>query len=184
MRTQLTLLHDVATVLHRYATKEMSYVWSPAKKFTTWRRLWVALAQAEKELGLPITDEQVQEMKDNVENIDYELAERKEAEFRHDVMGHVHAFGAACPKAKPIIHLGATSCFVGDNTDIIQMRDALMLLRRKMAKLLHVMKQFALENKDVPTLGFTHCQPAQLTTVGKRMCLWMQVGDLRVTWEC
>lgn len=117
---------------------------------------------------------QLEEMRANLDNIDFELAEQKEKEFRHDVMGHVHAFGVACPTAMPIIHLGATSCFVGDNTDLIQMKQALLLVRRKLLKLLNVMKDFALQYKDLPTLGFTHCQPAQLTTVGKRMALWMQ----------
>lgn len=161
-------------LIDRYATKEMSLVWSPLRKFSTWRRLWVALAQAQRELGLAVTEQQVEEMRANIYNIDFELAAQKEKEFRHDVMGHVHAFGVACPTAMPIIHLGATSCYVGDNTDIIQMKEALVLVRRKMLKLLKTMSDFALQYKDLPTLGFTHFQPAQLTTVGKRMALWMQ----------
>jgi len=158
----------------RYSTKEMSLIFSPFNKFVTWRKLWIALARAEKELGVDISDEQIQAMEANVDNIDWALAEAKEKEFRHDVMAHVHTFGAACPIAKGIIHAGATSCYVGDNTDLIQMREALSLLRRKLVQLLDVMRQFAVEHKDLPTLGFTHYQPAQLTTVGKRCCLWMQ----------
>ncbi|CAN0230696.1 unnamed protein product [Ectocarpus sp. 6 AP-2014] len=161
-------------LVQRYASKEMSFVWSPVKKFRTWRLLWIALATAEKELGLDITDEQLEEMRSQVDNIDWDYAAKKEAEFRHDVMGHVHAFGHVCPKAMPIIHLGATSCFVGDNTDIVQIRDALLLLRRKLVKFLDVVKAFAAEHRALPTLGFTHYQPAQLTTVGKRATLWMQ----------
>jgi len=158
----------------RYASKEMSFVWSPAKKFSTWRKLWLVLAESEKELGLGITDEQLEEMRNHLTDIDYELADKKETELRHDVMAHVHTFGTVCPKAKPIIHLGATSCFVGDNTYIIQMRDSLILVREKMVKLLNIMKTFALKYADMPCLGFTHFQAAQLTTVGKRCALWMQ----------
>eukprot|EP01031_Cornospumella_fuschlensis_P036697 gene36697-44518_t len=161
-------------LVERYASKEMSYIWSPEKKFTTWRQLWIALAESEKELGLDISEEQIQEMKQHVNDIDYELAEKKEAEFRHDVMAHVHTFGVKCPKAMPIIHLGATSCYVGDNTDLVQMRESLQLVLSKLAALLRIMKQFALSHKQLPTLGFTHLQPAQLTTVGKRCALWMQ----------
>lgn len=159
--------------LTRYASKEMSYIWSPAKKFSTWRKLWLALAEVEQQLGLSITDEQLEEMRNNLENIDFELAEKKEAEFRHDVMAHVHAFGVKCPKAMPIIHLGATSCYVGDNTDLIQIKESLVLVQDKLLGLLNVMKQFADKYKSMPTLGFTHFQPAQLTTVGKRCTLWM-----------
>lgn len=159
----------------------MSYLWSPQKKFSTWRRLWLALAEAEKELGLDITDEQLNEMRENISNIDYELAEQKESEFRHDVMAHVHTFGTKCPKAMPIIHLGATSCFVGDNTDLIQIRESLVLVRTKVLAVLKVMRDFADKYKDLPTLGFTHFQPAQLTTVGKRCTLWMQ--DLLMDFE-
>lgn len=161
-------------LVERYASKQMSYIWSPAKKFSTWRKLWLALAESEQSLGLDISNEQLDEMRAHLEDIDYELAERKEAEVRHDVMAHVHVFGAVCPKAMPIIHLGATSCYVGDNTDIIQMKESLILIRTKIVKLLDVMKVFAAKYRDLPTLGFTHYQPAQLTTVGKRCCLWMQ----------
>lgn len=161
-------------LVSRYATKEMSFVWSPAMKFTTWRKLWTALATAEQELGIDITDEQLEEMRTNLFRVDFELAAQKESEFRHDVMGHVHAFGAAAPKAMPVIHLGATSCYVGDNTDIVQIRDALKLVQRKLVKVLATLKTFAEKYRDLPTLGFTHYQPAQLTTVGKRCTLWMQ----------
>ena len=161
-------------LVQRYATKEMSFVWSPAMKFSTWRKLWTALATAEQELGLEITDEQIEQMTTNLFNIDFELAEAKEAEFKHDVMGHVHAFGATAPKAMPVIHLGATSCYVGDNTDLIQIREALKLVKRKLVQVLKILKDFAIKYRDLPTLGYTHFQPAQLTTVGKRACLWMQ----------
>eukprot|EP01088_Endostelium_zonatum_P001046 TRINITY_DN11319_c0_g1_i1.p1 TRINITY_DN11319_c0_g1~~TRINITY_DN11319_c0_g1_i1.p1 ORF type:complete len:512 (+),score=121.71 TRINITY_DN11319_c0_g1_i1:1-1536(+) len=161
-------------LVDRYTSKEMNYNWSPQKKFSTWRRLWIALAQAEKELGLPIEQEALDQMNNYVDNINFAVAEAKEKEVRHDVMSHVHAFGEQCPKAKPIIHLGATSCYVGDNTDLIQMRDGMVLLQKQMLKLLQKMKETALKYKDIPTLGFTHYQPAQLTTVGKRMTLWMQ----------
>lgn len=158
----------------RYASKEMQYIFSAHKKFTTWRKLWVALAEAEKELGLNITDEQIDEMKRNIENIDFEYAKAKEKEFRHDVMAHVHAFGKVCPKAMPIIHLGATSAFVGDNTDLIVMKEAAELTLKKLVNVINNLKTFALKYKNIPTLGFTHFQPAQLTTVGKRACLWLQ----------
>jgi adenylosuccinate lyase len=161
-------------LVQRYATKEMSFVWSPAMKFTTWRKLWTALATAEQELGIAISDDQLEEMRSKLFDIDFELAEKKEAEFRHDVMGHVHAFGTQAPAAMPVIHLGATSCFVGDNTDIIQIRDALKLIKRKLLKVIALLKSFAMKYRDLPTLGFTHYQPAQLTTVGKRCTLWMQ----------
>ena len=161
-------------LVKRYATKEMSFVWSPAMKFTTWRKLWTALATAEQELGLEISDQQLQEMRDMIFDVDFELAEKKEAEFRHDVMGHVHAFGTQAQSAMPVIHLGATSCYVGDNTDIVQLREALKLVKRKLVKVLAVLKDFAVKYRDLPTLGFTHYQPAQLTTVGKRCTLWMQ----------
>eukprot|EP00980_Cylindrotheca_fusiformis_P006704 scaffold1398_cov116-Cylindrotheca_fusiformis.AAC.21 len=161
-------------LVQRYATKEMSFVWSPAMKFTTWRKLWTALATAEQELGIVITDEQLEQMRTNLFNVDFELAAEKEAEFRHDVMGHVHAFGEAAPKAMPVIHLGATSCFVGDNTDLVQIRDALKLIKRKLVQVLDILRVFAEEHRELPTLGYTHYQPAQLTTVGKRACLWMQ----------
>lgn len=168
-------------LVERYASSEMSLVWSPATKFTCWRKLWTALATAEQELGLDITDEQLEEMRSNLFNVDFELAAKKESEFRHDVMGHVHAFGDAAPKAMPVIHLGATSCFVGDNTDILQLQSALKLIKRKLVKVLATLKEFATKYGDMPTLGFTHYQPAQLTTVGKRATLWMQdlLLDLR-----
>ncbi|KAL7553090.1 hypothetical protein ACHAWF_018939 [Thalassiosira exigua] len=158
----------------RYATKEMSAVFSPATKFTTWRKLWLALAASEQELGLDISDAQLRQMRDHLYDVDFDKAAEYERKFRHDVMGHVHAFGEAAPLAKPIIHLGATSCYVGDNTDIVQMREALKLVKRKLIQTLAVLRTFAAKHKDVPTLGFTHYQPAQLTTVGKRCALWMQ----------
>lgn len=158
----------------RYSSKEMSYIFSEDMKFSTWRKLWVALAEGEKELGINISDEQINELKSNINNINYEDAIAKEKEVRHDVMSHVYAYGLQCPSAKGIIHLGATSCYVGDNTDIIIMRDALLLTKKKIVTVLHHLSNFALKYKDMPTLGFTHFQPAQLTTVGKRASLWMQ----------
>lgn len=158
----------------RYSSKEMLENFSPDKKFSTWRKLWIALAEAEKELGLNITDEQIEEMKANIYNIDYELAAKKELEFRHDVMAHVHTFGAQAPKAMPIIHLGATSAYVGDNTDLIQIKDGLDIIKTKLVNVISEMSKFAMANKDLPTLGFTHFQAAQLTTVGKRATLWLQ----------
>ena len=158
----------------RYASKEMSYIFSDDMKFSTWRKLWVALAESEKELGLDITTEQINELKKNIYNINYDDAIKKEKEVRHDVMSHVYAYGLLCPEAKGIIHLGATSCYVGDNTDIIIMRDALILIKKIIVTVLNHLKEFALKYKDMPTLGFTHYQPAQLTTVGKRATLWMQ----------
>jgi adenylosuccinate lyase len=172
--TDLSKLKYEHPLTDRYASKEMSYLWSPTKKFSTWRKLWIALAEAEKDLGLEITEEQLEEMRAHITDIDFDLAEKKEAEFRHDVMAHVHTFGTVAPKAHGIIHLGATSCYVGDNTDIIQMKESLVLVRGKMVKLLSCLKEFAEKYADMPTLGFTHCQPAQLTTVGKRCTLWMQ----------
>lgn len=157
----------------RYASKEMLYIFSPDMKFSTWRRLWISLAKAEMALGLPITQEQIDEMEAHVTDIDYETARRREKEVRHDVMAHVYTFGKAAPKAAGIIHLGATSAYVGDNTDIIQMREGLRLVRRKLAAVLDALAKFADEHKAQPTLGFTHFQPAQLTTVGKRATLWM-----------
>ncbi len=157
----------------RYASKEMKYIFSPDKKFKTWRKLWVALAEAEMELGLNITKEQVEELKANVDYINYDVAEEQEKKVRHDVMAHVHAFGQQCPNAKGIIHLGATSCYVGDNTDIIIMYEGLKLIRTKVVKVIALLKEFALKYKDMPTLGFTHFQAAQLTTVGKRASLWL-----------
>lgn len=161
-------------LVKRYATKEMSFVWSPAMKFTTWRKLWTALATAEQELGIEITDEQLAEMREKLYDVDFDFAAKKEREFRHDVMGHVHAFGEVAPTAMPIIHLGATSCYVGDNTDIVQIKEALVLIKRKLVQTIDILKKFAVQHKDLPTLGFTHYQPAQLTTVGKRCTLWMQ----------
>lgn len=165
----------------RYSSKEMLYLFSPNKKFSTWRKLWLALAESEKELGLNITDLQISEMKKNINNIDFGYAKEMEKKFRHDVMAHVHTFGKACPSAMPIIHLGATSAFVGDNTDIIVMKEALALIRSKIVAVLSNLKNFALLYKDLPTLGFTHFQPAQLTTVGKRATLWLQ--DLVLDFE-
>lgn len=158
----------------RYASSEMQALFSPDKKFRTWRRLWIALAEAEKELGLDITDEQIYELKKYKDDINYEVAEKIEKDVRHDVMSHVHAYGEQCPKAKPIIHLGATSCYVCDNTDIIIMKDALELIRKKLAAVISKLSDFALKYKGMPTLGFTHFQPAQLVTVGKRASLWIQ----------
>ena len=157
----------------RYASDEMQYIFSPDKKFSTWRRLWIALARAEMELGLPVTQEQIDEMEAHIDDIDYELAAEKERQLRHDVMAHIHTFGTVCPKAMPIIHLGATSCYVGDNTDIILMREGLELVRTKLVQVLGHLARFADTFKALPTLGFTHFQPAQLVTVGKRATLWM-----------
>ncbi|MDE6260820.1 MAG: adenylosuccinate lyase [Oscillospiraceae bacterium] len=157
----------------RYASDQMQYIFSPDKKFSTWRRLWIALARAEMELGLPVTQEQVDELSAHITDIDYDLAAKKEKELRHDVMAHIHAYGAQCPKAMPIIHLGATSCYVGDNTDIIIMREGLELLRDKLVRVLNALAQFSDKYKSLPTLGFTHFQAAQLVTVGKRATLWM-----------
>ena len=158
----------------RYASPEMQYLFSPDRKFTTWRRLWVALAESEMELGLPITQAQVDELKAHVDDIDYEAARRHEERVRHDVMAHVHAYGDVCPNARGIIHLGATSCYVTDNADVLMLRDALKLVREKVVEVLRRLRAFAWEYKGLPTLGYTHLQPAQLTTVGKRACLWMQ----------
>ncbi|NLG92012.1 MAG: adenylosuccinate lyase, partial [Clostridiales bacterium] len=158
----------------RYADEEMKYLFSPDKKFRTWRRLWIALAEAEKELGLNITQEQIDEMRQYADDINYEVAEAREKVVRHDVMSHVYAYGQQCPKAKPIIHLGATSCYVGDNTDIIIMTEALKLIRNKLVGVIRVLSKFALQYKDLPTLSFTQFQPAQPTTVGKRATLWIQ----------
>jgi len=158
----------------RYSSAEMLYNFSPNNKFRNWRKLWIALAETEKELGLDISDEQISQLKENAENIDYEKAAEYEKKFRHDVMAHVHTYGDAAPLAKGIIHLGATSAFVGDNTDLIQMRDGLLIVKKQLVNVLQKLSDFALEYKDLPTLGFTHYQPAQLTTVGKRATLWMQ----------
>ena len=164
----------VSPLSERYASKEMQYIFSPDKKFRTWRRLWIALAETEKELGLPITQEQIDELKAHKDDINYDVAKAREKEVRHDVMSHVYAYGCQCPKAKGIIHLGATSCYVGDNTDIIIMTEALKLVRRKLVNVLNELASFADKYKSQPTLAFTHFQPAQPTTVGKRATLWMQ----------
>ncbi|WP_343246640.1 adenylosuccinate lyase [Diplocloster hominis] len=158
----------------RYASKEMQYIFSPDMKFRTWRKLWIALAQTEQELGLNITDEQIEELKAHQDDINYEVAKERENVVRHDVMSHVYAYGVQCPKAKGIIHLGATSCYVGDNTDIIVMKEALLLVRKKLVNVIAELAGFADEYRALPTLGFTHFQPAQPTTVGKRATLWMQ----------
>ena len=158
----------------RYASKEMQYIFSPDMKFRTWRRLWIALAETEKELGLDITDEQIAELKEHAEDINYEVAKEREKKVRLDVMSHVYAYGQQCPKAKGIIHLGATSCYVGDNTDIIVMHEALQLVRTKLVNVIAELADFADKYKDQPTLAFTHFQPAQPTTVGKRATLWIQ----------
>lgn len=157
----------------RYASDKMQYIFSSDKKFSTWRRLWVALARAEMELGLPVSQEQVDELEAHLTDIDYDMAAKKERELRHDVMAHIHTYGALCPKAMPIIHLGATSCYVGDNTDIIIMREGLILIRDKLVRVLDALAQFSDKYKSLPTLGFTHFQAAQLVTVGKRATLWM-----------
>ena len=158
----------------RYASKEMKYIFSPDMKFRTWRKLWIALAEAEKACGLNITEEQIKELKEHQEDINYEVAEEAEKKLRHDVMSHIIAYGEQCPKAKGIIHLGATSCYVGDNTDIIIMTEGLQQLRKKLINAIANLTDFAVKYKDLPTLGFTHFQPAQLTTVGKRTTLWIQ----------
>ncbi|MCJ7834003.1 adenylosuccinate lyase [Cuneatibacter sp. NSJ-177] len=165
----------------RYASKEMQYIFSPDKKFRTWRRLWIALAETEKELGLPISEEQIEELKAHKDEINYEVAKAREKEVRHDVMSHVYAYGVQCPKAKGIIHLGATSCYVGDNTDMILMADALALVKKKLVNVMQKLADFAEEYKAMPTLGFTHFQPAQPTTVGKRATLWLM--DLKLDYD-
>lgn len=157
----------------RYSSKEMKYIFSPDFKFKTWRKLWIALAESEKELGLDITDEQIAELKAHAEDINYEVAEAEEKRVRHDVMSHVHAYGEQCPKAKGIIHWGATSCYVGDNTDVIIMTEALKLVRKKLVNLINELSKFAMKYKDMPCLAFTHFQAAQPTTVGKRASLWL-----------
>ena len=158
----------------RYASKEMKYIFSPDKKFKTWRKLWIALAESEMELGLPITQAQIDELKAHADDINYEVAQAREKEVRHDVMSHVYAYGVQCPHAKGIIHLGATSCYVGDNTDIIIMTEGLQLIRNKLITVIRNLSKFAETNKALPTLAFTHFQPAQPTTVGKRATLWLQ----------
>ncbi len=168
-------------LITRYASKEMSRVFSDDNRFTTWRKLWIALAEGEKSLGLNITDEQIAQMKAHVSDINYSLAAAREKEVRHDVMAHVYAFGKQAPAAEPIIHLGATSCYVTDNAEVILMREALELVKGKLLQAMKKLSAFALEYKGMPTLGFTHLQPAQLTTVGKRACLWLQ--DLPIDYE-
>ena len=164
----------VSPLSERYASKEMQYIFSPDMKFRTWRKLWIALAETERELGLNITQEQIDEMKAHADDINYDVAKERERQVRHDVMSHVYAFGVQCPKAKGIIHLGATSCYVGDNTDIIVMTEALKLVRKKLVNVIAELSKFAAQYKDQPTLAFTHLQPAQPTTVGKRATLWTQ----------
>lgn len=164
----------VSPLSERYASREMQYIFSPDKKFRTWRKLWIALAETEKELGLNITQEQIDELKEHQDDINYDVAQAREKEVRHDVMSHVYAYGQQCPRAKGIIHLGATSCYVGDNTDIIVMTEALKLVRKKLVNVIGELAHFAEEYKALPTLAFTHFQPAQPTTVGKRATLWMQ----------
>ena len=164
----------VSPLSERYASREMQYIFSPDMKFKTWRKLWIALAETERELGLPITEEQIEELKAHADDINYEVAKERERIVRHDVMSHVYAYGQQCPKAKGIIHLGATSCYVGDNTDIIIMREALRLVRKKLINVMAELAKFADSYKNQPTLAFTHFQPAQPTTVGKRATLWLQ----------
>ena len=164
----------VSPLSERYASKEMQYIFSPDMKFRTWRRLWIALAETEKELGLNITQEQIDELKAHKDDINYDVAKERERQVRHDVMSHVYAYGVQCPKAKGIIHLGATSCYVGDNTDIIVMAEALKLVQKKLVNVIAELSKFADKYKEQPTLAFTHFQPAQPTTVGKRATLWTQ----------
>ena len=164
----------VSPLSERYASREMQYIFSPDMKFRTWRRLWIALAETEQELGLDITDEQIAELKAFQDDINYEVAKEREKVVRHDVMSHVYAYGVQCPKAKPIIHLGATSCYVGDNTDIIVMTEALKLVKKKLVNVIAQLADFAMKYRELPTLAFTHFQPAQPTTVGKRATLWAQ----------
>ncbi len=161
-------------LITRYASRQMAELFSDDRKFKTWRKLWIALAECEKELGLNISDAQIEEMKQHADDINDDVADAQEKLVRHDVMAHVHAFSVQCPKAKPIIHLGATSCYVGDNTDLLVMYDALDLIERKTISVIDNLATFAQTYKDMPTLGFTHYQPARLTTVGKRATLWIQ----------
>lgn len=169
-------MHDVYEnpLIKRYASNEMSKIFSDDNKFSTWRKFWVALAETEKELGLNITQEQIDELKNHIYDINYDVAEKKEKETRHDVMSHVHAYGEQCPNAKGIIHLGATSCYVGDNTDVVIMKQGLLLIRKKLLQCIKNLRDFAIEYRNLPCLAFTHLQPAQLTTVGKRACIWIQ----------
>ncbi|MCR4841342.1 MAG: adenylosuccinate lyase [Lachnospiraceae bacterium] len=163
----------VSPLSERYASKEMQYIFSPDMKFRTWRRLWIALAESERELGLNITEEQIEELKAHKDDINYDVAKAREKEVRHDVMSHVYAYGQLCPKAAGIIHLGATSCYVGDNTDVIVMNEALSLVKKKLVNVMNELSKFAVKYADLPTLAFTHFQPAQPTTVGKRASLWL-----------
>lgn len=177
------MAHDtyISPFQTRYASKEMQYIFSEDNKFKTWRRLWIALAKAEQKQGLPITDAQIAELEAHADDINYEDAVRREKECRHDVMSHVYAYGLQCPGAKGIIHLGATSCYVGDNTDVIVMRQGLELVQKKLVGVLALLAKFAAQYKDLPCLAYTHGQPAQLTTVGKRATLWM--NELYMDWE-
>ena len=159
-------------LISRYASREMATLWGDQRKFSTWRRLWVALAEAEAELGLPITNEQTAELRARVDDINFDAAQQYERKLRHDVMAHVHAYGDQCPTARPIIHLGATSCYVTDNTDLILIRESLQLVTRRLASVILALADFARQHRDLPTLSFTHLQPAQPTTVGRRACLW------------
>ena len=165
----------------RYASREMQHIFSPNHRYQTWRRLWVALAEAEQELGLEITDHQLEQLRSHIKDIDYDVVAAREKEIRHDVMAHVYAYGKVCPDAKGIIHLGATSCYVTDNADVLLYREALRLIERKLVRAMECLSKFALEQKSTPTLGYTHLQPAQLVTVGKRACLWLQ--DLLMDYE-
>ena len=181
------MAHDtyISPFQTRYASKEMQYIFSEDNKFKTWRRLWIALAKAEQKQGLPITDAQIAELEAHKDDINYDVAAAREKECRHDVMSHVYAYGQQCPKAAGIIHLGATSCYVGDNTDIIVMRQGLELIRKKLIGVLAKLAHFAKEYKDMPCMAYTHCQPAQPTTVGKRATLWanelvMEIGRAHV----
>jgi len=171
----------ISPLSERYASAKMQYIFSQDKKFKTWRKLWIALAETEKELGLNITDEQIEELKKFQDDINFDVAKEREKEVRHDVMSHVYAYGVQCPKAKGIIHLGATSCYVGDNTDIIIMKEALELVKEKLVNVINELSKFAREYKDLPTLAFTHFQPAQPTTVGKRATLW--INELLLDYE-
>ncbi len=168
----MTHEHYENPLITRYASAGMSRLWGAQRKFSTWRQLWVALAEAEQEVGLPITDQQIAELREHIDDIDFDAAARYEREFRHDVMAHVHAYRDVCPQAGPIIHLGATSCFVTDNTDLILLREALQMVCRRLAATISALADFAIQNRDLPCLAFTHLQPAQPTTVGKRACLW------------
>ena len=161
-------------LITRYAGKDMSYVFSPEFKFRCWRKLWIALAESEKELGLAISDKQIKQLKEFKDDINYDVAEAREKEVRHDVMSHIYAYGQQCPDAMPIIHLGATSCYVGDNTDLVQMREGVVIVQSLVVNVIRQLSEFAKKYRDLPVLGFTHYQPAQLTTVGKRACLWLQ----------